>query len=86
MGIKINVPFILRHIAGNQDSVEVNGKTVRECMNDLISQFPDSQEWFDDNNPSVWFVLNQELVSLKGLDKKVTECDELSLIMILGGG
>jgi molybdopterin converting factor small subunit len=86
MGITIKIPSILTHLTGYRDSVEVNGTTVRECMNDLISQYPDSREWFDTENPTLWVALNQELVYLTETDKKVTEGDELSLILVIGGG
>jgi len=86
MGTKIKIPLILRESTGNRETVEVGGGTVRECMDKLIKQFPESREWFDENNPIVWIVLNQDLVNLTELDTKVSECDDLSLILVVGGG
>ncbi|MDD5701927.1 MAG: MoaD/ThiS family protein [Dehalococcoidales bacterium] len=86
MKTRLNIPLILRHLTGNRENVEVAGNTVRECIDDLIRQFPDSRGWFDQNNPTVWIVLNQELVQLNELAREVTEGDDLSLILIIGAG
>ncbi len=86
MGIKLEVPLVLQKITNNQKIVEVQGRTVRECLDDLIRQFPDSKEWFDENNPAVWIALNQDLVNLNEMSKRVKEGDTLSLILLIGGG
>ena len=86
MGIKLEVPLVLQQITNNQKIVEVQGRTVRECLDDLIQQFPDSKEWFDENNPAVWIALNQDLVNLNEMTKRVKEGDTLSLILLIGGG
>ncbi len=86
MGIKLEVPLVLQKITNNQRIVEVQGRTVRECLDDLIQQFPDSKEWFEENNPAVWIALNQDLVNLNEMTKRVKEGDTLSLILLIGGG
>jgi hypothetical protein len=55
-------------------------------LNDLIRQYPDSKEWFNENNPAVWVALNQDMVNLTEMDRPVQEGDILSLILLLGGG
>ncbi len=86
MGIKLEVPLVLQKITNNQRIVEVQGRTVRECLDDLIQQFPDSKEWFEENNPAVWIALNQDLVNLNEMTKREKEGDTLSLILLIGGG
>jgi molybdopterin converting factor small subunit len=86
MGIKIEIPLILQQFTNSRESVEVKGNNVRECMDDLVKQYPNFKEWFDENNPIAWIVLNQEMVSLADRDKQVTESDRLGLILLLVGG
>jgi molybdopterin converting factor small subunit len=84
--IKVEVPLVLQQITHNQKTVEVSGRTVRDCLNDLIRQYPDSKEWFNESNPAVWVALNQDMVNLTEMDRPVKEGDILSLILLLGGG
>jgi hypothetical protein len=86
MGIKVEIPSVLQHISDGRESVEVTGNTVRECMDDLVKQYSGFKVCFFDNNPIAWIILNQDLVSLTDRDKQVTESDNLSLILIAGGG
>ena len=40
MSVKINVRPGMQQLANDRDVVEVNGKTVGECLNQLVEQFP----------------------------------------------
>jgi molybdopterin converting factor small subunit len=86
MAIKMNIPFTFRHLTGYQKSIDVDGATVRECMDDLMRKFPDTREFFNEDNRIAWIALNEELVELTNLDKKVAENDELNIVLIIGGG
>jgi molybdopterin converting factor small subunit len=86
MGIKIEIPLIMQKVSEGRQIVEVTGNTVRECLADLISQYPGTKEWFAPDNPIVWIVLNQSVVNFSELDKKIVEGDELSIIIVIGGG
>jgi hypothetical protein len=86
MAIKIEIPLVLRQGANGQESVEVIGNTIRECMADLMKQLPVFKDLFNEKNPVVWIALNKEMVSLLDLDKQITESDCLDLLFLLGGG
>jgi hypothetical protein len=86
MGIKIEIPLVLQQVTNGKGSVEVTGKTVRECMDDLVKRYPDFKEYFNEKNPIAWISLNKEMVSLLDQEKLVTESDSLDLIFLLGGG
>jgi len=77
---------VMQQITGNHENVEVEGSTIRECMENLIIKYPDLHEWFDENRPIAWVVLNQELVRIPDLDKQLSEADELSVTLVIGGG
>jgi hypothetical protein len=86
MGIKIEVPLVLQQATNGQGSIEVTGKTIQECMDDLAKQYPIFKEFFNEKNPVAWIALNKEMVSLKDRDRQVTESDTLDLLFLLGGG
>ena len=41
MSIKMNIPSYMKPLTNDMKVVEVNGSTVGECLNHLITQFPD---------------------------------------------
>ena len=41
MALKVLLPVALRHLTGNQDEVDLNGKDVGEVMNELVNRFPE---------------------------------------------
>ena len=40
MGIEINIPPFMQHLAGGVKTAEVEGKTVAECLSALAEQYP----------------------------------------------
>ena len=86
MVIKIHIPPLLQQIASNQDTVEVKGATVRECTDNLKRQFPGFQHWLDESNPIAWVTVNRKIVGVEEMDQKVSEPDELHIVLLLAGG
>ena len=88
MTIKIKLGQILRQFTKNQDTVEVNGSTVGECLDDLVRQFPDIKKWLFDRNGILLalILIDEETVYQKDLNRPVADGDELHLILIVGGG
>ena len=69
---------------------EVNGNTVGECLKHLVKQFPGiEKELFDKNgklDSSYDIYVNGESTYPERLAKSVKDGDELSIILIIGGG
>jgi molybdopterin converting factor small subunit len=84
--VRIQIPPLLQQIAANQKTVEVQGATVRECIDDLKMQFPVFRESLDENNPIAWVTLNQKIIGVDELDQKVSASDELGIVLLLAGG
>ena len=47
----VNIHQALRHLTNNQATAEVNGKTVGECLAELVERFPGIK-------PKLWGMLN----------------------------
>ena len=45
MSVKVNIHQNFRHLTNDLSTIEVNGKTVGECLNDLINQFPNLRKF-----------------------------------------
>ena len=90
MSIKINVRPGMQQLTDNQDTVEVSGKTVGECINQLIGQFPAVRDQLLDKDGGI---LNYIDVYVNGkssypeeLVKQVKDGDELHILMEVSGG
>ena len=91
MGISIKMTELLRQYTNSQGTVEVNGSTVGDCLDDLIRQYPDTKKWlFDRNGILLVFIrVNNEETAIhhrESLSRPVTDGDELYLYLVLGGG
>ena len=90
MSVKLHLHPFLMHLADNKDVHEVNGTTVRECLEDIVKRYPDLGVWlFDDEkelkNLFELFV-NMQSAFPEGLEKPVTDGDEINLIIVIAGG
>ena len=90
MSIRVNIHQNLRHLTNDLGMVQVNGKTVGECLNDLIAQFPRLRKYiFDKSNKLLNYVevyVNQESSYPDELAKPVHPGDELDITLIIAGG
>ena len=90
--MKVFIPTPLRAFTGKQDTVEVNGTTIQQALDQLTSQHPDLRKHlFTDEGKLRSFVnvyLNDE--DIRYLDAKeqtpVKEADSLSIIPSIAGG
>jgi hypothetical protein len=88
MGMKIKLDFALQQLAGDRDKIEVNGSTVKQCLEDFVKRFPPTRTWLFDKDGSLLslVLVNSEVLTSDELDRPVTENDELSLLNLLEGG
>ena len=90
MSKEIYIPHFMQHMTGNSQTVEVKGKTVGECLDNLIIQFPQlSSHIFDQNHRlqkhlDVW--INRETGGHKGLAQSVADGDKLTIVNVIAGG
>ena len=91
MSVKVLIPTPLRELTGDADSVEADGATVGELIDDLEKNHPGLNERLcDDNGELRRFVnvyLNQEDIRFKdGKNTPVSDGDELSIVPAIAGG
>jgi molybdopterin synthase sulfur carrier subunit len=88
---KVRIPPTLRAATGGQREVEAEGDTVREVLDDLVSQFPSLRGQLlngdDELAPFVNVYVGQEDVrTLDGLDTPVAEGATVILLPAMAGG
>ncbi len=90
MGVKINIHKTHRELANGSDIVEVEGKSVGDCLSQLIAQFPEFQEVLFAKTGKLqnWIEIyvNMESAYPEELAKPVEDGDEIHITIMLSGG
>ena len=90
MTIKVKIHPYLRSFTGNQKVVEVEGKTVGECIDDLDARFAGIKQRLVNKKgkmESYWEIyINSADFTAKDLSSPVKDGDELAIIAIVAGG
>ena len=91
MSVKVRIPVPLRTLTGGREQVEVTGATVREVIENLNSTFPGMRERIlsatDELNRFLTiFVNNQDIRLGEGLETRVRDGDELTILPLVAGG
>jgi molybdopterin converting factor small subunit len=88
---EVRLPTVLRQHAGGQASVQANGGTVGEVLEDLVRQFPllAGQVLTDDGAMHKFINVyrnDDDVRYLEKLDTKVSDDDEISILPAVAGG
>jgi molybdopterin converting factor small subunit len=91
MSIKVNIGPLLQEYTDIPGTLEVNGNTVGQCLDDLIRQYPESRSWLFDQSGMLRVLVsinNVEAVALnkESLDRILKADDELQIFAVIGGG
>lgn len=90
MSVEAKIPPVFTRYTDNQQSAEVNGSTVGECLDQLVKQFPDLKPVLFDKNGRLHrhldVYVNGASAYPEELAKPVNDGDKLHIIMVLAGG
>ncbi|MFC2070178.1 MoaD/ThiS family protein [Chloroflexota bacterium] len=90
MSVKVNVYYFLPHLTDDREEIEVNGSTIGECFEKMMSRFPKAREWlFGKDGRISNFVdiyVNLEMVDPDELSRQVNDGDVIHIVMMLTGG
>ena len=89
--LKIHIPTPLRQYAGKQPSIQVQGTTVAEALNSLVSQHPDLRRhlYTDDGKLRAFvnvYVNDEDIRYLQKEATEVKESDNISIVPSIAGG
>ena len=87
----LRIPTPLRSYTNGLSEVGVNGMTVAEAMQDLISQFPSLKPHLFNGEGNLrpfvnLFVNDHNIRDLNGVDTQINDTDRLLLIPSIAGG
>ncbi len=88
MGITIKLSADYKDYTDNAENISVKGKTIQECLVDLVAQYPRLRELLVDpyNQLSAVIVLNGEALTAKDMDRAVQDGAEITIFPLIYGG
>ena len=90
MSVKIHFASSIQSYVDNKETVEVNGSTVGECLNQLVRQFPAVKKMLFAKKGKllghVGVYINGKDAYPKELTKPVKNGDELYVLFVYAGG
>ena len=90
MGIKIHLNPGMYHLADNNEIFEADGKTVGECIDQLIARYPGLRDliFYKDGSLQTFIEIyvNRKSAAPNELEQEVRGGDEIHLVMTIAGG
>lgn len=90
MKVKVNCQYFLLHLTDDHDEIEVEGGTVRECLERVVSLYPKVRKWlFREDGELANFIdifVNLESTFPNQLSDPVKEGDEIYIVMMHTAG
>lgn len=91
MSVRILIPTPLRAYAGKNQSVAVEGETVRDLLSNLAKQYPDLAKHLFAETGNLRSFINvyvndQDIRALQNVDTPLSNSDTVSIIPAIAGG
>ncbi|MBN1160445.1 MAG: MoaD/ThiS family protein [Dehalococcoidales bacterium] len=90
MSVDVEISSVFGMYTGGVLNMKVKGKTVRECLHDLVRQFPDLKRMMlnkdGDLMHSYDFFINGESVYPKDMNLPLKDGDKLNVVYVIHGG
>jgi sulfur-carrier protein len=91
MPVRVQLPNVLAKQTDGLQTIDVDGRTVGDAVNELVRRFPGLESRLRDNKGEpyefVTFYLNNEDIRIGGgFDRTIAEGDELTIVPAVAGG
>ena len=90
MSVKVTISSLLKKLTDGQETVEVSGHTLLECLQGVESKIPEIRKWVYDKEgklrPQIWFFVNGEKLNADELTRTLNDGDEVSILLAISGG
>jgi len=90
MSVNVEISSVFGRYTGGVLNMKVEGKTVGECLQDLVKQFPDLKRMLLDKDGNLQhyydYFINGESVYPKDMNRPLKDGDKLNIIYVIHGG
>ena len=91
MAISVKIPTPLRKLTDGNSTVSVSGSDITNIISDLENKYPGIKDRICEENGEIRpfvniFVNGEDIRYLEGLNSKLSENDEVSIVPAVAGG
>ncbi len=91
MSVQVKIPTVLRKHTDGEPTVDANGTTIRELIEDIASRYPEFREKVVADDGQLHRFINvyandEDVRYLEGLDTKVADGDSVAILPAVAGG
>jgi molybdopterin converting factor small subunit len=90
MSVEVELSSIFGRFTKNQLNISVEGKTIKECLHDLVRKFPDLKRLLlnqeGDLQSTYEYYINGESSYPKDMNKPLKDGDKLNVVYVIHGG
>jgi molybdopterin converting factor small subunit len=90
MSITVRLHPILQHMAGGQEVIEVIGRTIGECLEEVEGRFPDIKTMIRGKGGQLrhhcYVLVNSDSTCAKELTTPVKDGDQIDIVVFVTGG
>ena len=91
MSVLVQIPLALQKFTKHQSTVQIEGVTVQEALDDLARHFPAIREQLYDSRGAIrkfinLYLNNEDIRFLAGAKTVIQDGDELAIIPAVAGG
>ena len=91
MAISVKIPTPLRKLTDGNSTVSVSGSDITNIISELENQYPGIKDRICEENGEIRpfvniFVNGEDIRYLEGLNSKLSEGDEVSIVPAVAGG
>lgn len=90
MGVIVRIPQFLQHLTDNVRTIEVTGKTLGECLDEVAKQLPKIKEiLFDEDGTlkeNIGVLINGKSAFPGEAARRVKNGDVVDIVLALSGG
>ena len=91
MAISVKIPTPLRKLTDGNSTVSVSGSNITNIISDLENKYPGIKDRICEENGEIRpfvniFVNGEDIRYLEGLNSKLSENDEVSIVPAVAGG
>ena len=90
MSVEVELSSIFGRYTDNHLNIKVEGKTVRECLHDLVRQYPKLKRMLLDKDGNLMhaydYFINEASVYPKDMNAPLRDGDKLNVVYVIHGG
>lgn len=91
MSVRVKLPASLKHLTGNQTTLEITATNLMECLYSLVMRYPDLRSRLYNDKGEVHSFINiyindEDMCFLNGLATPLRDGDEVIILPAIAGG